>query len=338
MSRDAAGQCREWLDCIGRVPVCLLEIELTAVDAIRINRFPGSKINGALWGDEPPQVAEATGLARVAAGDPAPEIRALARLARTKHERGSTPAGYDEKPLVLGLPWDPLVLRPGEGTAINAVLFGDTIMTWPAWVKAAEHLHLQPGRMRCSAYRLWTAEGPLHDPPLDSGVTPPLSLAELIPPDWPLDQPVAWQICFETPLVLSTGKERKPALASLEPLLVSALSSLGAIWSSPVYVPECGWVTPRRPGREATDYLRELAAGISPLGGKLRHVQALYRESKATGTQTRIGVLGELSFASLPPLLAEILSLAQFTHIGQHSAFGLGRFLLRSLRHSQNGA
>ena len=41
--------------------------------------------------------------------------------------------------------------------------------------------------------------------------------------------------------------------------------------------------------------------------------------------------MGSLRFDDMPAVLRDILALARFTHLGQHSAFGFGRFSLEGI-------
>lgn len=315
----AAAQYDEWIAQVREVPLRLLQVQLVAQDTIRFERFPGSKINGALWGGQPPGSAALSGLARVAESHASPDMRLLARRARAHHDRRENSAGYTERPLVLGLPFDVMVLERGTPYAFNLVLFGDAAPTWPAWIEAAREMHLEPGRLSLTHYAVW-APGcdPSTPPPLDDEAVPPTTLGQLAEAVTPAPEtgPGGWHLVAQTPLVIERKGEQLRDLPTLEPLVVSALSSLGAVANA-------------RPGRENTLHLRELAAQARPLRRQWKRGPALYHQGKGRHGYTIHGLLGELLIGPLPLPLVDILSLAQFTHLGQHSAFGLGRYFVQ---------
>jgi hypothetical protein len=317
MQEAASQQYREWIARVRQVPLRLVQLEMQASEEIRCDRFAGSKINGALWGNQPPSRPDCSGLCRVAAQDPSPHLRALARHARSFHNAPPNSAGYAPRLLCLGLDFAPLELAPAQSFLFNLLLLGPLAATWPAWVQAAERMHLEPGRLQRRSYALWVGDGPpAENPPLADASLPPTTLGDLAAAvGSPATPPANWLLRLQTPLVLERRGEKLYDLPTLEPVIVSALSALGA-------------VAEQRPGPDNTAALRALAAEISPRHSTLARGPALYRQDKGRPGYVIQGLLGALALPALPPPLVEVLTLAQFTHIGQHAAFGLGRYVL----------
>jgi hypothetical protein len=331
-----------WWEAVCSARVCAVQLNLRALQTVYVRRFAGSKINGALW----------AGLSAVAERHPDATVRSQARRALSKHIPSENRAGFAEKRLVLGLPAGPLYVRPGESFSLSLILFGDTAETWPAWVLAAERLNLQPGCLELVSAAAITPVGPrlvssFSDPsealttlgalagigagqdglsgnlrreswevPAQEDAGPALGAAVTAPGDGAPDREPGvpdrpWRLVFETPVVLEARGETIWDVPTAEPLIVSALSSLGAVGGA-------------RPGVENTRRLRALAAQTPAAPRQLRRVRALHHRGHDV-----YGLTGELFFTQLPATLREILWLAQFTHLGQLSAFGLGRFTLR---------
>lgn len=315
MGCSGEAEYQSWRRAVCGVSVCALELTYRAADPIYLPRFPGSKINGALW----------AGLTTVANSHPDSRLRCTARRVLARHEPPENPAGFREKRFVLGLSHSPLRLLPNETFAFAILLFGETARAWPAWINAAAVLDLRPGLLELSRAVAATPSGPKDVRHLseeeavttlgalaglgdgrqaaDDQASPPLPfLAQGAP---------AWQVLFHTPVVLEAKGQPILDVPTAEPLIVSALSSLGSAAAA-------------RPGAENTLRLRALAAQATAQPRSLRRVRALHHRGHDLH-----GLIGEVYFPHLPEVLREILWLAQFTHLGQLSAFGLGRYTLR---------
>lgn len=309
MAHDPATiEYHHWINAVRQTPACLLQLDFTVAKSIQIDRFPGSKLNGALW----------AGLRHLADHHCSAEMRSSARRALQHHDRRENSAGYRERPLVLGLPFAPMHLSSGEAYSLCLVLFGEIVPTWPAWIEAAMHLHLKPGVLELADYTAFGPDGAVVRPGPDQDTAVRTKLGSLNGPIVAQDYSGAWLLRVETPLVLDMKSRRVFDLPNLEPLVVSALSSLGA-------------VADRRPGRDNTALLRSLGAATVPLERSFEPVHALYHNHAGKHGYHVRGIMGHAVYAQLPLQVREVLTLARFTHLGQHSAFGLGRISLLPL-------
>ena len=289
----------DWLRTVRREPVSVVELTFAGTCPAEHRRYPGLELNGALW----------EGLKRTATHSGTDGLQSLAVEALATHDRAISD-GRHRRTLVLRI-------ADGDSTEgllrlrVYLILHSLLAHTWPAWVEAAGSLRL---RGLVDLHRedavVYTSAGPREADDLspEDRAAAVLTLSEFCGPAPDCD---SLRCDFVTPTVLESQGRLQTWFPSLDPLVVSALSGLSS-------------TVGRLPAREVHGALRTWAADCAAVDGDTEVVTAFHWAGRSKGAVR--GVVGWESFAQVPDLLREVLWLAQLTHLGQHSAYGLGWF------------
>jgi len=277
-----------------------LRVELGTVGYLYLEGFGGPKIAGALW----------HGLRALAEAAQHPQLRFLARTAFRLHEPVEVRSGVRARPFVLSMPGEASARRPDETLAFEATLFGEAAETWPAWVAAAEEVRLGHAELRLAGASVQTPDGWRAAEQLDpgGGLT---RLSDFLPPAVEQAERLTLRLLAPT-----TVEERTDFLSregTLAIFLRSLLTRLRAVARADLT---------RQAEREAL----AAAAATRIVRDDTQAVAVRHWSGRTNTSSDYPALVGEFECEGpLTPLLP-LLRAGALTHVGKHSAWGMGRF------------